>query len=477
MAQSKFVGLARWAAASVLVGGLALGMGTANAAVRIVIANLNLPGVGFNDPTPATPIGGNTGTTVGQQRLIAFTYAANIWGAALTSPVPVVINAQFSALTCTATSATLGSAGATSIFRDFPGSTKAGTWYNYALANRLAGRYLGTSKAAQINANFNVNLGTPGCLETSSWYYGLDSNEAPGQIDFVAVLQHEMAHGLGFQTFTNGTTGAQNGGFPAIWDHFLFGSVTGKFWKDMTNAERAASAISVTGLSWNGPLINAAVPTVLRNFGNLNISGVGSGAAAGNYSAGEATYGLPLTAVLFSGEVAAITTGAADACAPLAGIDAAAVVGKIALIARGTCAFVDKVKNAQTAGAIGVIITDNVTATIPGLSANEPTITIPVVRISLAAGNAIRAVLPAVGTPSGVTAGLSTPGTQLAGADATGRILMFAPNPFQGGSSVSHFDSSASPNQLMEPAINSDLTQSVIPPKDLTLRLFQEIGW
>jgi hypothetical protein len=100
-----------------------------------------------------------------------------------------------------------------------------------------------------------------------------------------------------------------------------------------------------------------------------------------------------------------------------------------------------------------------------------------VVRISLAAGNAIRAVLPAVGTPSGVFAGLSTPGTQRAGTNAAGRILMFAPNPFQSGSSVSHFDVSASPNQLMEPSINSDLTQSVIPPKDLTLRLFQDIGW
>jgi len=477
MAQSKFLALARWASASILVGGLALGMGAANAALTIKIANLNLPGVGFNDPTPAAPIGGNTGTTVGQQRLIAFTYAANLWGASLTSPVPVVINAQFSALTCTATSAVLGSAGATSIFRDFPGATKTGTWYSYALANKLTGRYLGTSRAAQINANFNANLGTPGCLETSSWYYGLDSNEAPGQIDFVAVLQHEMAHGLGFQTFTSGSTGAFQSSFPSIWDHFLFSSVTGKFWKDMTNAERLASVTSINGLSWDGPLVNAAVPTVLGFFGNLNISGAAAGAAAGNYPAGEATYGTPLTAVPFVGEVAAITTGAADACAPLAGIDAAAVVGKVALIARGTCAFVDKVKNAQTAGAIGVIITDNVNGTISGLSANEPTITIPVVRISLAAGNAIRAVLPAVGTPSGVFAGLSTPGTQRAGTNAAGRILMFAPNPFQSGSSVSHFDVSASPNQLMEPSINSDLTQSVIPPKDLTLRLFQDIGW
>ena len=37
----------------------------------ITIVNMNAPGVGFNDPTPAAPVGGNPGTTVGQQRLIS----------------------------------------------------------------------------------------------------------------------------------------------------------------------------------------------------------------------------------------------------------------------------------------------------------------------------------------------------------------------------------------------------------------------
>ena len=102
-------------------------MGSAQAAATIVINNLNAPGVGFNDPTPAAPVGGNTGTTIGQQRMIAFTHAANIWGATLTSSVPIVINAQFRPLTCTATGAVLGSAGATQVFADFPGAPKAGT--------------------------------------------------------------------------------------------------------------------------------------------------------------------------------------------------------------------------------------------------------------------------------------------------------------------------------------------------------------
>ena len=52
----------------------------------IVIENADPAGVGFNDTTPVVPVGGNNGTTVGQQRLNAFQYAAGIWGV---GPCPV----------------------------------------------------------------------------------------------------------------------------------------------------------------------------------------------------------------------------------------------------------------------------------------------------------------------------------------------------------------------------------------------------
>ena len=45
------------------------------------------------------------------------------------------------------------------------------------------------------------------------------------------------------------------------------------------------------------------------------------------------------------------------------------------------------------------------------------------------------------------------------------------------GSSVSHWDTTAYPNQLMEPSSNGDLTHSVVPVWDLTWSLFQDIGW
>src|SRR4051812_43960051 len=100
-------------AAGLAVAAAPLMAAQAQAAATIVINNTNAAGVGFNDTTPVDPVGGNPATTLGQQRLFAFTYPANLWGATLTSNVPIVINASMTPLACTATGATLGSAGAT----------------------------------------------------------------------------------------------------------------------------------------------------------------------------------------------------------------------------------------------------------------------------------------------------------------------------------------------------------------------------
>src|SRR5206468_478077 len=75
-----------------------------------------------------------------------------------------------------------------------------------------------------------------------------------------------------------------------------------------------------------------------------------------------------------------------DGCSPLT--NAAAVSGKIALIDRGNCTFVVKTKNAQNAGAIGVIIVDT-TGTLPAaISGLDSTVTIPTELVSGATGNA-----------------------------------------------------------------------------------------
>jgi hypothetical protein len=455
--------------------------GSAQAAAKIVINNLNAPGVGFNDPTPAAPVGGNTGATLGQQRLIAFTHAANIWGATLTSPVPIVINAQFTPLACTATGAVLGSAGATQVFADFPGAPKAGTIYSYALANKLYGSEISDAPGAQINARFNSELGKPNCLAGSSFYFGLDGNEG-NNIDFVATLLHEMGHGLGFQTFTNGQTGAQFAGYPSVWDHNLLDNTTNKLWVDMSDAERAASSLRASGLSWTGPRVSAAVPSVLAAVPQLRIVGAGANSPAGDlYQVGTADFGPKLDKSPVTGQIAQVAMQAdspGSACTPFNAANAAAVRRNIALVSRGACAFTIKVKNAQDAGAIAVIVADNAPGAVTGLGGADPTITIPAVRVSQADGAIIAASLT---KPNGNTAGtvgkFELSKTLLAGADAQRRITMYTPNPYEPGSSVSHYNTTASRNQLMEPAINADLTHTVTAPTDLTFELLKDIGW
>jgi subtilisin family serine protease len=76
----------------------------------------------------------------------------------------------------------------------------------------------------------------------------------------------------------------------------------------------------------------------------------------------------------------------ADACAPL---PAGSLNGSIALIRRGTCTFYQKASNAQTAGAVGVVLYNNAAGRVSPTVAGVPPITIPVVSILAADGVAI----------------------------------------------------------------------------------------
>jgi hypothetical protein len=449
-------------------------------AATIVIQNNDAAGVGFNDPAPRATVGGNPGTTLGQQRLNAFQAAASKWGATLTSGVTIVIRAQWTALTCTATSAVLGSAGATEIFRDFPGAPVAAHWYPKVLANKIFDADFDPA-TPDINANFNVNLGQAGCLTGVFFYLGLDNNHG-ADIDLVTVLTHEFAHGLGFQTFTSGSTGAQLAGFPSIWDDFLLDTTAGKTWTQMTTpAERVTSALNSRNLAWSGANVTAAVPAVLA-AGTPFLTVTAPASVAGAYDVGTASFGPPLASPGVFAEVMPVVDTAPNtglACIALSALNAAAVSGKIALVDRGTCTFAEKVKVAQNAGAVGAVVAEIVAGSPPGgLGGVDPTITIPSVRITLADGITLKGALATRSRlHSGMSANLGLNLVIRTGADAFNRALMYAPDPFQSGSSVSHWDTLAFPNQLMEPAINGDLTHEVSPPHDLTFPLLKDIGW
>jgi hypothetical protein len=449
------------------------------AAATITIVNGDPAGVGFDDPTPVTPVGGNTGITLGAQRLNAFQAAASKWGETLDSNVPIRVLATWEALPCTDTAAVLGSAGALEVFSDFPGAPQANAWFGKAETNKLIG-FDADPDTPDIRARFNVNLGQPGCFTGSPFYLGLDNNHG-SNTDLVTVLLHEFAHGLGFQTYTDDETGELLAGIPSIWDYFLLDTTTGKVWKDMNNAERVASAIKSGKLVWNGVQVTNAAQVVLQ-AGTPILTVLTPPEVAGVYQVGTAAFGPPLSSPGVTGEVMPVVDTPPDlglACVPLSDLNTRAVRGKIAMIDRGTCTFVVKIRNVQEAGAVGTIVVDNVAgAPPPGIGGSDPGIVIPVVRITLEDGQALKqAIARRTRTHSGMYANLGVNLGVRAGTDPLGRVLMYAPRPNQPGSSVSHYDTSATPNQLMEPAINADLRHEVKPPFDLTYPLLKDIGW
>ena len=426
------------------------GLSQANAA-DIVPVIFDAAGTGYNDTTPVAPVGGNPGTTGAKQRRIVANYAASLWGSVLQSNVPVYVGARFTALA----PGVLGSAGATAVHANFANAPVASTWYHTALADSIAGIDLRPG-FTDISSNFSTAY---------PFYYGLDGKTPTGQVNFLDVVMHEYAHGLGFSNFETEATGAFLSGVPDIYSAFTYDNTAGKYWTAMTVAERATSGINTGNVVFTGPRATAGAQLLLDK--RLYFRASAPAAVAGDYQYGTATFGPAASPANFNGSLALATDGVGttgDGCEPIT----SNVVGKVALMDRGNCGFAIKAKNAQNAGASAVVIADNVAGAVAGMSGADPTITIPSVRITLADGNLFKANLP-------VSLGFVADPVLLQGADSLGRPRLFMPNPVQAGSSGSHYDSVAMPNLLMEPAINDSLRSYY--NLDITPALMADIGW
>lgn len=124
------------------------------------------------------------------QAQAAFQFAIDIWKSQLNSPVPIHVDAQWTKLA----SGVLGSAGATTVARNFSGALQADVWYPIALAEKIAGQDLNGEGNAEISANFSNAI---------NWYYGTDGKTPTGRYDLVSVVLHELCHGLGFVAGTD----------------------------------------------------------------------------------------------------------------------------------------------------------------------------------------------------------------------------------------------------------------------------------
>ena len=425
-------------------------------------------GAGFNDNTPAAPVGGNSGTTVGEQRLIAFEYAASLWSAILEGNVQVVVNASFAPQSCSSSGGVLGGASPVSIESDFAGAPIPDTWYFSSLANHLAGTDLNPGQG-DINATFNASIDNNNdCLAGSNWYYGLDNSPGGSDIDFLNVVMHEIAHGLGSASVLNVSSGTLPLGRADIFTRFAFDTDLQLHYDEMTNSQRANSVSNTGNVVWDGLAVTQLASQILEGslVGNI------TSPPLGEVELQTAVFGPPVANTGLTGDIVLVDDGSGtvtDGCQSLTAASAAAVAGNIALIDRGVCNFTVKTVNAQAAGAVAVIIANNVASGLPPLGGNDASITIPTVGITLADGNTIKSQLP------GVTIALTYDSSSLSGTDENGLVRLYAPGSVAPGSTFSHFDTVATPNLLMEPSITGTLQASI--NVDLTAPQFADIGW
>lgn len=443
---------------------------------KIIIRSLDSKGVGFDDQTPATPVGGNPGTTLGQQRLNVFLEAARRWQNALDVNTDIVVAASFAPIAgCTDTSAVLGQASPMYWKHSFTGAPRENVWYPAALANQMARQDLEPARD-DIFTQFNGDLDKQTCLGGTDWYYGLDNNKGD-DVDLFVVVLHEIAHGLGVSGKTGSAEFSENR--PAVFHTKMLDLTAGLRWDQMSAEQRRVSLTNTSNVVWDGEHVKNNAKTYLTPVTTFTVTQPSS--IARNYDIGTAAFGPAARSTALSGKVV-LAVDAANADGPTVNdgctalTNAAEINGNIALIDRGgppspPCTFVKKVLHAQAAGAIGVIIADNrrETCTPPSMGGTSEEVRIPVISITQDDGNALKSQL----AEAQVNGFLRIDPSQLAGASQQGYVRLYAPCTQEPGSSTYHWDVVASPNLLMEPNVSADLLHGL----DLTLYQLLDIGW
>jgi minor extracellular serine protease Vpr len=174
----------------------------------------------------------------------------------------------------------------------------------------------------------------------------------------------------------------------------LGGGIQGKhdFLAEAVNATAAAGVVPAVAAGNSGPGVSTiespgnafgaltAGASTNPHFIGISVAvegGATIGAALGDFE----NFDPPITAPY-------TVTAPADACSAIT----TDLTGQIALIDRGVCTFTTKVRNAEAAGAVGVLIVNNVAGdpTAPGADGTQPPPTIPAAMVGRDEGAAMK---------------------------------------------------------------------------------------
>lgn len=226
---------------------------------NILIVNQDSANEGLN--STAAPFAGqtnNTGTDLGEQRRNVFQAAVDYWETRIFSSVTIRVGVNMDPLSCDASSAILGSAGPNMVFRDFPNAPLSNTWYVEAVANSLATSDL-DGGSNDLGATFNSDIdNNNGCLSGVNWWLGINAPAPPGTISLFDTILHEIGHGIGVLSLVS-SSGVKFDGRNDAYMYHLYDEATNTSWRNMSNAQRAASAINTNNLVWRGMNVDTCV--------------------------------------------------------------------------------------------------------------------------------------------------------------------------------------------------------------------------
>jgi hypothetical protein len=235
---------------------------------------------GWNATEVRSPVGGNTGTSLGEQRRLAAEEAARQLTLQLSPRVPVRVQACWEDLgDASGNRFTLAKAGPSYLFLNdvglsglsVPSLERSYTWYSAAAAAQQIGTTvcrldggLDCATAADVRASFNSTLDKPGA---AAFDYSLA--QTTNSLSFVSVAMHEITHGLGFFGLIN--TSTEDGGVlgakeQLVRDGALYDDIYGAHVREVSSdglvtreflrisdAERAQALVSEPQLRFAGP--------------------------------------------------------------------------------------------------------------------------------------------------------------------------------------------------------------------------------